>query len=128
MSTLPKNQAEHRQRLYKTEAATGAAVSLHRSRRRDNARQNAEVKGRVYTGAAKQAAKVTSTPDKSGMYGKPACGHLDTQRFLAKKRKPEPPAKAGTRLRVPADASAEEQARMRRWLAQADAISANLNR
>ncbi len=128
MNNLPKNQREHRQRLYKTEAAIGAAVSLHKSRKRsDNVQLSERVRGRVVTGAARQAVRVTNEADKTGMYEKPACGHLDSEKFL--RRRSRPLAERDTsRLRVPADASADEQAKMSGWLAQADAISAHLNR
>jgi len=85
------------------------------------------VRGRVVTGAAKKAVRVTSEPEKTGMYEKPACGVLDTQRYLVRRRKKETAAAPGSVLRVPKDASPEERANLRRWLAQADEISRRLN-
>ena len=124
MNPLPKNQAEYRQKLYKTHEVTAAMVSRH-PRRKDNVRLNAEVKGRVKTRAG--AGYVSNAPEKTGMYEKPACGILDTQRYLVQKRKPGPPKKTGSLLSIPEGASPEEKARLRKWVAHAAAISTALN-
>ena len=124
MNPLPKNQAEYRQKLYKTDGVTAAMVSRH-PRRKDNVRLNAEVKGRVKTRAG--AGYVSNAPEKTGMYEKPSCGDLDTQRYLARKRKPATAGKTGSLLSIPEDAGPEERARLRKWVAQAEAISRHLN-
>jgi len=125
MNNLPKNSAEQWRRLTKTEPGTSALVSMNRQRRSDNVQLSNRVRGRVVTGAAKKAVRVTSEPDKTGMYEKPACGVLGTQRYLVRRRKKE--TATGSVLRVPKDASPEERANLRRWLAQADEISRRLN-
>lgn len=128
MNPLPRSQAEHRRDLYRSEPAVKALVALHKSRKRsDNVQLAARVRGKVQTGAAKRAVRVTSEPEKTGMYEKAACGLLDSQAFLARKRKPATVGRTGSLLSIPKDADPVERAKMRRWLAQADEISRRLN-
>ncbi len=119
------NYSKKRGEEYRTVSPSAALkpwATKDRSGRKDNLQLAARVRGKVYTGAAKKADRPEAVVDKTAMFQKPACGHLDSEKFLRRRKRPEEELET-SRLKMPNDASREEREKIQRWLEQADEIS-----